>query len=96
MPITKKKYIEIDNDGYPVAGRPVVNDDDGGLAFPISRSVELPDLSNATDLEKLEWVLKEIGAGRKLENALASNPDMGGRRIFCLGFVFNHEGKLIK
>ena len=51
MPIITKKYREvIRNNGHPQID----------CDLSIGDIVELPDFSNATDLEKVEWLLNEF------------------------------------
>lgn len=75
--IKTKKYIEAD---YVVHS----------LTLPV---VELRDFSEATDLEKLEWVCKEIGA------ELCHSPWKDFIYVECnetSGWKFDKNGKLIK
>ena len=65
-----------------------------GYMSPLNKNfVELPDFSEATDLEKLEWVCKEIGA------ELCHSPWKDFIYVECnetSGWKFDKNGKLIK
>lgn len=97
MPITTKKYIEAINLNILE-----MRDNDILGTWAYEKVVSLPDFSNASDLEKLEWVLKEIGVQYSFYENI---PSRGNKCIepwmyhWCedTRFLrFDRNGKLIK
>lgn len=102
MSITKKKYVEVIQPYQSIGnyGFYVMSDSDGKYhhigshrVVDAATVIEHPINSNATDLEKLEWVLKEIGIEYFIDGYKDKKQMIG---LLGVGVWFDHNGKLIK
>lgn len=87
MPVEIKHYIDAQHGFREVS--------DSKLGFGLFlhdwKWVSLPDFSNASDLEKLQWVLKEMGVNYP---SIDSNDKK--KIVLTPYFLFDSSGKLIK
>lgn len=94
-----KKYIEV----YEIAGdtycdspldkwRDTFDGSEHYTEVDKTKVVSLPDIQNATNLEKLEWVLRDIGVKYEIKGVWLQGFSNGIK----FSFSFDDNGKIIK